>query len=151
MRIDEIASDVLLEMVYSRKRAEGIITGLEYQTNLHLLKLAAVPLPQYHPHWRHEVATWLLTIASIRLKPSSKPAPAKFYFMILFDEPFGGNEVQGVMSRLQLLRHEYGEVAPDVTPEDLVTRLRTLHGAFAQGCGDGTAGLAQINALVAAF
>jgi hypothetical protein len=151
MRLDEIAPDLLLEMAYTRKRAEGIITGLEYQTNLHLLKLAAIPMPDQFAHWRHEVATWLSTIAAIRLKPSNRPGPSKFYFTILFEEPFGGNEVPGVEARLQLLRQQYGELAPDIAPEALVEKLRSFHIAFADGCSKGTMNLGVINSLISAF
>lgn len=151
MRLDEIALDLSLEMAYTPRRAEALITSLEYQINLDLLKLAAIPLPDQYSHWRHEVATWLSTIAAIWLKPSTKPAPRQFYFKILFDEPFGGNEVQGVVARLQLLRQQYGELKLDVKPEALVTQLRTFHIAFAQGCAAGTMELGQINTLIAAF
>jgi hypothetical protein len=151
MRLDEIAPGLLLEMAYTRKRAETIITGLEYQLNLHLLKLAVVPIADEYDHWRHEVTTWLATIAALRLKPLTKPAPASFYFTILFDEPFGGNEMAAVMARLQLLRQQYGQIDPEVRTEDLMVRLRAFHFAFAKGCGQGTMDLAGINALLAAF
>jgi hypothetical protein len=35
MRLDEIAPDLLLEMAYTRKKAEIIITGLEHPLNNH--------------------------------------------------------------------------------------------------------------------
>jgi hypothetical protein len=151
MRLEEIAPDLLLEMAYSRKRAEGIITGLEYQTNLHLLKLATIPVPDQYSHWRQEVATWLSTIAAIRLKPSGKPGSKQFYYSILFDEPFGGNEVQAVVARLQLLRQQYGNLKADIDPQVLVEHLRKFHDAFADACSKGTMHLEMINSLIAAF
>lgn len=151
MRLDEISPSILLDMAYTRKRAEAIISGLEYQLNLHLLKLSAVPLPDYFAHWRHELATWLSTIAAIRLKPNTKPGPQKWYFDLLFDEPFGGNEEGAVMARLQLLRQQYGSIRPDVDPTALGMRLRLLHTTFSRGCATGTMDLEQINALLASF
>jgi hypothetical protein len=149
--LDEIAPETVLEMVYTRKRAETIVTGLEFQINLHLLKLAAVPMPNRYAHWRTEVTAWLATIAALRLKPSTKPASARFYFDILFDEPFGGNEVGGVIARLQLLRQQYGQLDTDIEPERLAARLRSFHEDFAKGCGEGEMDLVRINALIDRF
>ncbi|CAM6055308.1 unnamed protein product [Sphagnum tenellum] len=151
MRLNEIAPDIILEMAYTRKRAEGIITGLEYPINLHLLKIAAIPMPDQLGHWRHEVITWLSQIAAIRLKPSTKPASMQFYFAILFKEPFEGNEVQSVVARLQLLRQQYGVMRSDIEAEDLVERLRNFHLAFAGGCAKGKIELSVINSLLDNF
>jgi hypothetical protein len=151
MKLDEIAPDSLLEMAYSCRRAEQIVSGLEVPINMHLLKLAAVPLPEQVPHWRHELAIWLTTIATIRLKPSTRPAPSEFYFRILFDEPFGGNEIPALIARLQLLRQQYGRISAAVDEHALVDRLRMLHRRFAEGCAQGTMGLGEINALLDAL
>jgi hypothetical protein len=151
MRLDEVAPGLLLEMAYTRKRAETIIGGLEYQLNLHLLKLAAVPMPDQFGHWRQELTTWLATIAAIRLKPRISPGPAQWYFRLLFDEPFGGNEAAAVLARLQLLRQQYGAIRPDADAADLAARLQKFHTSFSQGCANGTMNLDQINALIAAF
>jgi len=102
---------------------------------LHVLSLAAIRPPDEYAHWLHEVTAWLSAIAAIRLKRSTKPAPARFYFDILFDEPFGGNEIGGVMARLQLLRHQCGNLDPGSEPERLAARLRTFQAAFAKDRG----------------
>lgn len=151
MRFSEIAPNLLLEMAYTRKRAESLITGTEYQINLHLLKLASIPMPDQYGHWRHEVATWLSMIAAIRLKPSTKPAPMQFYFTILYKEPFENNEVESVTARLQLLRQQYGDLKPDIDPELLAKKLHAFHLAFADGCSQGKMDLDKINSLIATF
>jgi hypothetical protein len=140
MILDEVAKDVVLGLDYTGKRTATIITGLEFQINLHLLKLAAIRAADEYGHWRNGVTAWLPAIAAIRLKPLTKPAPARFYFDILFDEPFGGNEIGGVAARLQLLQQQFGRLDPDVEPERLAARLRAFHSAFAEGCGAGRGG-----------
>ncbi|HYZ23912.1 MAG TPA: hypothetical protein VE690_17330 [Rhodopila sp.] len=151
MKLDEIAPDRLMDMAYSRRRAEQIVSGLEVPINMHLLKLAAVPMPEQIPHWRQELTTWLTTIATIRVKPSTRPASAGFYFRILFDEPFGGNEVPALIARLQLLRQQYGQIRAALDEQALVDRLRAFHLRFAEGCAQGTMDLGEINALVDSF
>lgn len=151
MRLDEVAPDLLLEMAYTRKRAETIIGGLEYQLNLHLLKLATVPLPDQFDHWRQELTTWLATIAAIRLKPRTTPGPAQWYFNLLFEEPFGQNETNAVLARLQLLRHQYGMMRPDTDAAELAERLKRFHLVFSKGCAEATMDISQIAALIASF
>ncbi len=155
MRLDEIAPDLLLEMAYTRQRATQIVSGLEMPINLHLLKLVAVPMPDQFSHWRHELATWLTTIGAIRLKPTTKPAPARFYFhfyfQLLFDEPFGQNEVPAVTARLQLLRQQYGDLKDDVIVEALAAKLQEFHQLFASECAKGVVTLATINTLLDNF
>lgn len=150
MPLNELPPDVLPEMAYSRKKAEAIITGLEFPLNNHLLRLAAVPSGD-GSRWKNEPIAWLSQIAAIRLKPEAKPGNRQFYFKNLYDEPFGGVELENLTSRLQLLRLQYGRLAPDVDPADLAARLRSLHTAFAQGCAAGTMTPAAIAALVERF
>ncbi len=89
--------------------------------------------------------------AAIRLKPGNRPAGAQFYFKLLYDEPFGGVELQNVGARLQLLRLQYGELAADQDPEELAARLRAFHSVFAQGCAAGVLTASKIGALVDDF
>jgi hypothetical protein len=150
MRLYEISPDILLEMSYTRKRAEGIITGLEYQINLHLLKLKSIDIPDQFQNWRNELETWFSTIAALRLKPNKKPAPKQFYYRILFDEPFGNDE-DAVVARLQLLRKQYGNLKPDIDTSILFQKLETFHNAFADGCSKGTMNLNMVDSLISAF
>ncbi len=52
------APDALPTMAYARKKAEAIVTGLEFPLNNHLLKLATVPSRDV-PHWKNEAVAWL--------------------------------------------------------------------------------------------
>jgi hypothetical protein len=110
----------------------------------------ALPNSETLPHWRHESLVWLSEIAAIRLKPTNRPANWQFYYRILFDEPFGGVEVQNTTSRLQLIRRQYGEIA-DLQPEAVVDHLRTFHQNFAKRCAAGTMDVAGIEQLIAEF
>ena len=150
MRLNELRSDLLPEMAYTKKKAEAVITGLEFPLNHHLLKLAAVPSAEVS-RWRNETLAGLAQTAAIRLKPENKPCNSGFYFKILFDEPFGGVEVPNITSRLQLLRLQYGRLAPDVQPEELAPRLRSFHTAFAHGCAAATMTPSKIAKLVDQF
>jgi hypothetical protein len=147
MPLDQIVSDLLPEMAYSEKKAEVIITGLEYPLNNHLLKLLAVPSDE-RLHWKNEVLAWLTQIAAIRLKPANKPGSAQFYFNILFEEPFGGVEIANVAARLELLRLQYGRLAPEARPEELARRLRDFHAAFTDACAAASMTAARIADLV---
>ncbi len=77
---------------------------------------------------------------SVGLKPPdelNKPGNAQFYFKLLYDEPFGGVELQNITSRLQLLRLQYARLAAGVEPEELASRLRRFHTEFARACASG--------------
>jgi len=106
MRIDEIlATQPLLEMSYSRKKAETVITGLEKPINDHLLRLLVVDDDQVN-HWVDELLEWLDEVAEIRLKPDNRPGPASFYYRILFDDPFGGTGTTNIARRIRRLERQ---------------------------------------------
>lgn len=139
MRVDEVLARPLMEMSYPKKKAEVIITGLEKEINNHLLKLMV--LPETHrdrPHWRREVLNWLDEVMEIRLKPRDTTGSVKFYYNILFDEPFGGVEVANVAGRLRRLARNGYPIPPDLEIEPLVGRLDRFHRAFAQRCHEGS-------------
>lgn len=151
MRLDEVLSQPLLDMAYYKAKAESIITALEDQINVHLLKLLAVSDDsRADAHWRHELVTWLTKIARIRLKPAGKPASADFYYRILFDEPYGGSEISNVTVQLGLLRRNY-PLKGDTDPASVVQSLTAFHKAFAEACSFGTLDDTGVTAMIAAF
>jgi hypothetical protein len=137
MRIDEILStQPLLEMSYSRKKAETVITGLEKPINDHLLKLLVVD-DDHVNHWVDELLEWLDEVAEIRLKPDNKPGPAAFYYRILFDEPFGGTGTTNVARRIRRLERQGDNVRMGTDLDTVVGRLRKFHQTFADACSRG--------------
>ncbi len=135
MRLIEILDNVpLYEMAYEQKKAEHIITGLEKPINDHILKLWTMPEASQKLHWLKELETWFDEIGEIVLKPNNRRPVPKFYYRILFDEPFGGAEIPNLMSRLKRLQRQGYQLTTDATPQDLIARLQQFHTSFAIQC-----------------
>ena len=133
MRLTEIlAAQALLEMAYSQKKAESVITGLEKPINDHLLKLWTMPESEHSDHWRTEVSTWIDEVGEIVLKPNNRRPAAAFYYRILFDEPFGGAELPNITSRLKRLQRQGYTLTTNSPPAELLDRLRRFHAEFAR-------------------
>lgn len=121
----------LTEMSVKKKKAEQIVGGLEQPINLHLLKLLGCQAgPDLRRHWKQELETWLLRIATITLKPDNKPMPEKLIYEWLYDETFGGSEEHNAEIMLRLLAREYPRNQVD-TPT-IVARLRDIHRQLAR-------------------
>jgi hypothetical protein len=150
MRLDEILRQPATAMAYYKKKAEAVITGLERPINDHLLKLVAVT-GNDREHWKAALAGWLDEVAEIRLRGTKRPANEAFYFRCLFDEPFGGVEVENVAGRLRRLALRGYAVRGDVDPAEIAERLRRFHEAFAAGCAAGRMDLDAIQALIERF
>jgi hypothetical protein len=136
MRIHEIlSSEPLLEMSYSRKKAEAVVTGLEKPINDHLLKLLVIGGDQVG-HWTKELLEWLDEVAEIRLKPDNKPGPAFFYYRVLFEEPFGGTGITNIARRIRRLERQ-GYTIQDTDLDVVLQRLRGFHRTFSEACARG--------------
>jgi hypothetical protein len=136
MQLKELlASDVLLEMAYTQKKAERVITGLEKPINDHLLKLWTNPRSSEREIWMTDLLNWIEEIAEIILRPTNTRPPHIFYYKLLFFEPFGGGaEVPNMLRRLRRLDRRGFHVQVDVAPEDLLKRLRAFHRDLASLC-----------------
>lgn len=145
---DILIRDPVLEMAYTQKRAETIITDLEKPVNDHLLKIWTVPESVQRDHWLTELVNWIDEISEIILKPSNRRPSADFYYRILFDEPFGGAELANLMSRLRRLKRQGHALTTSASPEDLLDRLRTFHEKFARQAADGPVSEAALHELI---
>jgi hypothetical protein len=136
MQLHELlGSDVLLEMAYTQKKAERIITSLERPINDNLLKLWTNPDSVDQERWRNELVNWIDEIAEIVIRPGNTRPPHIFFYKLLFFEPFGGGaEIPNILRRLRRLHREGLHVPPSVTPDILLTRLRTFHRDLSSLC-----------------
>ncbi|CAM6054487.1 unnamed protein product [Sphagnum tenellum] len=115
-----------MEMSVRRRKAEQIVSGLEQQINLHLLKLLGFQADKFtRQHWKRELETWLLRIAGMTLKPDDKPIPANVVYEWLYDEMFGGSEIRNVAMMLCFLGRDYQRNDVDVTT--ISNRLQSIH------------------------
>lgn len=128
-------SDIMLEMAYTQKKAERIITVLEKPINDHLLKLWTNPNSQYHRAWVDDLVNWIDEISEIVLRPTNTRPSHIFYYKLLFFEPFGGGaEIPNMLRRLRRLHRQGLAMEIDVTPDALVKRLQAFHRDFASLC-----------------
>lgn len=94
MQLHELLnSGVLLEMAYTQKKAERVITGLEKPFNDGLLKLWTIPDSFQQPDWTDDLVNWIDEIGEIVFRPANVRPPHIFYYKLLFFEPFGGDRV----------------------------------------------------------
>jgi hypothetical protein len=132
---DLLASDVLLEMAYTQKKAERIITGLEKPINDHLLKLWTSPASLEREVWIADLCNWIEEIAEIVLRPTNTRPPHVFYYKLLFFEPFGGGaEIPNILRRLRRLDRRGFHMQSDISPDALLKRLRAFHRDLASLC-----------------
>jgi hypothetical protein len=132
---DLLASDVLLEMAYTQKKAERVITSLEKPINDHLLGLWTNPEAPEREVWLADLFNWVEEIAEIVLRPTYTRPSHTFYYKLLFFEPFGGGaEIPNILRRLRRLDRRGCKVQVDIAPEDLLKRLRAFHRDLASLC-----------------
>jgi hypothetical protein len=136
MQIHDLAdSDLLLEMAYTQKKAERVITGLEKPVNDHLLKLWTISDTYDHGIWIDSLVNWIDEIGEIVLRPNNSRPPHVFYYKLLFFEPFGGGA--GIPNLLRRLRRLYREGLPvriDIAPDALLTRIQAFHRDLSSEC-----------------
>jgi len=132
---DVLASDVLLEMAYTQKKAERVITGLEKPINDHLLRLWTNPASPEREAWLADLFNWIEEIGEIVLRPANTRPPHIFYYKLLFFEPFGGGaEIPNVIRRLRRLDRRGFRIVVDIAPETLIKRLQAFHRDLASLC-----------------
>jgi hypothetical protein len=125
---DLIDSDLLLEMAYTQKKAERVITGLEKSINDNLLKLWTIPDSFDRRVWINELVNWIDEIGEIVLRPNNSRPPHVFYYKLLFFEPFGGGSgIPNILRRLRRLHREGFPAQVDVAADPLLDRLQRFH------------------------
>ena len=133
MKVDEE-----LVMALPRKLVESTILGLYDPINQHLVKLVGFDFPpELRQHFRRELRTWLRKIQRLRIKPSNRTGPVKFYFDLLFDYPFGGVEVRNMRLIMDEIADDYEHARPTRTAEELVEWLRGFHTQLAERLHNG--------------
>src|SRR3984885_1445812 len=125
---DLLDSGVLLEMAYTQKKAERVITALEKPINDHLLKLWTASGAGDREGWIDNLVNWIDEIGEIVLRPTNARPPHIFYYKLLFFEPFGGGaEIPNILRRLRRLHRHGFPVQIDTTPDALLRRLQAFH------------------------
>jgi hypothetical protein len=132
---DLLDSGVLLEMAYTQKKAERVITALEKPINDHLLKLWTVSGSGDREGWIDNIVNWIDEIGEIVLRPTNARPPHIFYYKLLFFEPFGGGAgIPNLLRRLRRLHREGCSVQIDIAPDALLTRLQAFHRDLSSLC-----------------
>ncbi len=126
-------------MSFTRAKAEQRVSGLEYELNDHLIKVYSfenfrAPL---RDHWRKEVRAFINKLRVIGLKPDDCPPPAEFFFNLLYEEPFEGNEAKNVTVHFDEIRDDYADegdhpITPTKTAEQTAGWLLELHTRLSQ-------------------
>lgn len=98
MRATEIlgGGEILTEMAFPKKIAEGKIRAKEETINLHVIKLLAFEVEEgTKAYWRKEIyaETRFLSGISMRVGNKARHVTATEYFALLYTEPFGQNEL----------------------------------------------------------
>jgi hypothetical protein len=152
MRLHELLdSGVLLEMAYTQKKAERVITGLEKPINDHLLKRWTIPNSFDQRGWADSLVNWIDEIGEIVLRPANVRPPHIFYYKLLFFEPFGGGSgLPNMLRRLRRLRREGFSVQINSAPDSLLLRLQGFHRDLSSLCAAGLMREDQIRAFLEA-
>ena len=146
---DLLASHGLLEMAYTQKKAERIITALERPMNDTLLKLWTSPRSNQQRAWIDDLVNWVEEISEIVLRPTNSRPPHIFYYKLLFFEPFGGGaDTPNLLCRLRRLQRQGSALQIDVAPDNLVCRLQIFHRDLATLCAARTMRESQIRSFL---
>ena len=112
--LDAIINTKLFEMARSRDDALRLLTSLQFQIGLHILKILMYSKTQDCKHWVNEINTWLNDVQSIYLKPDKKRLRAEVYKKYLWEQLFESvGEVQNHMNRLYREYPDSEIVQPD--------------------------------------
>jgi hypothetical protein len=131
--VDAVKTEETAGLAYPRKLVEQIVLGLSNPLNRHLVKLVGFDLPpETRRHFQRELRTWLNEIQALRLKPHNRPGPARLYFDLLFDYPFGGVEVENMRTMMSLIADEYDNARRVKRPEEMVAWLKQFHTELAE-------------------
>jgi hypothetical protein len=132
---DLLDSSVLLEMAYTQKKAERVITGLERPINDHLLKLWTISDSCARDNWIDSLVNWIDEIGEIVLRPTNARPPHIFYYKLLFFEPFGGGSgIPNLLRRLRRLHRDGFPAQVDIEPDALLARLQVFHRDLSSLC-----------------
>ena len=90
MRIKEILLDAfintrLFEMARERNEALKVLTNLQDQTSLHLVKILMYSDQPTVNHWESELTNWLKICQRIKLKPKNKHLDYETYKLYLWE------------------------------------------------------------------
>jgi hypothetical protein len=136
---------LLPELAVTRKKAEQQVGGLEWPINRHLVKLLGFEAAEAtREAWKRELREWFGQIATLRLKPAGRPLPAHTVFGWLYDERFGGSEVQNVSAMLALSDDMPRNTR---TPEQMADALLAFHAEASRLLAQGQMPAALISAL----
>jgi hypothetical protein len=125
---DLLDSGVSLEMAYTQKKAERVITALEKPINDHLLKLWTNSESVECEIWTGNLINWIDEIGEIVFRPNNDRPSHTFYYKLLFFEPFGGGAgISNVLRRLRRLDRDGFPVEMNIVPYTLLTRLQAFH------------------------
>ena len=132
---DLLDSGVLLEMAYTQKKAERVITALEKPINDHLLKIWTIADLFEQPGWTDDLVNWIDEIGEIVFRPANVRPPHIFYYKLLFFEPFGGGAgLPNMLRRLRRLRRDGFHVQINYAPDALLSRLQAFHRDLSGRC-----------------
>jgi hypothetical protein len=104
MKIREILFKKLLEtelfdLAYSRRRAIDMVSDLQDQIAIHLIKTIMYSNSEWTNHWYNELNAWFLKIKLKKLKENNRPLDETTLYNLLFLEPLGTiNDVQDIMN-----------------------------------------------------
>ncbi|MBT9292633.1 hypothetical protein [Prosthecodimorpha staleyi] len=141
-------ADVLteqIELAMSRQRAEAIIATQQKPINRNLIRLAVVTAPEtYRRRWTAETLEWIREIAQIFNKKSKRPFPSRFYFRLLFMEPFGGADVDEIHEIIESILDEvallslpsYGRAG--ITEAEVLAHLEEFHFKLSEAISNGS-------------
>lgn len=126
-------------MSFTRAKAEQRVSGLEYEFNGLLIKVAAFEnfRAALRDHWRNEIRAFMNKFRVIGLNPDDRPPPAAMFYGLLYDEPFAGNEVKNVTVHFDEIRDDYADegafpTTPTKTPEEIAKWLKEFHAALSE-------------------
>jgi hypothetical protein len=137
--LDALIGTHLFEMAFERKRVIQELSSLEYQINLHVLKIIVWPGAQDVTHSKTELTTWGNKLARMRLHMSKRLSPigVALPWKHLYVEPFEHGEVEAVTFLLGDLQCDYpGQPITKSVPQ-IVEELTAFHKRFCQAIGKG--------------
>lgn len=114
-------------MSYRRVIAESLIMSMSWSINKNLMKLLVVAdEAREEVEWTHILEGDLSHIATIRLKPGFRLPPARFYYYLLYDGPYGGNEVSAISGNIHSVNYTY-PIQPNLDVNHVLKRFELFH------------------------
>ena len=132
------------EMSFAKSKVEEKISNLQYSINYHLIRICVLGESLSDDKWKKEIATWLMSINFMTIRGNKRLKPNR-YFHLLFEEPFGDNDV--IKLQIRDIEKTY-DMERNMSAENIRINLKLFYTIVSEKLSTGTLDRDEIYKLI---